>query len=201
MSHFLVSVILPDNELIEGAARNGQDEIIQDEVACLLAPYNENGEWFKDGSRWDWWMIGGRWDGEICGLAPLVVYEPGPCKYCNGTGDRPDLEPPEWKEECGGCNACHGEGRVRAWPTNGAFSTLERNMCRVFQVTDEGPGVAFVTPDGEWHENTRMGFWGMEIEDEEGKTKDEKIGQFDQEWAKAREQFKNHIVVAVDCHV
>jgi hypothetical protein len=34
------------------------------------------------------------------------------CKWCNGTGDRKDLEPSEWKKKCGGCNACHGTGKV-----------------------------------------------------------------------------------------
>jgi len=44
------------------------------------------------------------------------------CKYCGGTGDRKDLEPPEWKAECGGCNACHGKGTVRPFEESYLFS-------------------------------------------------------------------------------
>jgi DnaJ-class molecular chaperone len=45
------------------------------------------------------------------------------CKYCNGTGDRKDLEPAEWKKKCGGCNACHGKGKVRPTDTFYPFDT------------------------------------------------------------------------------
>jgi len=34
------------------------------------------------------------------------------CEFCDGTGDRPDLGPPEWKAACGGCNGCLGAGWV-----------------------------------------------------------------------------------------
>jgi len=48
------------------------------------------------------------------------------CEYCNGTGDRPDLEPPEWKAKCGGCNACHGTGLVETHIAHYPFS--EQNV-------------------------------------------------------------------------
>jgi len=57
MSHFSVVVF----------TKTGKE----DEVERLLAPYDENGEWFADGSRWDWWVIGGRWDGVLLGLEPI----------------------------------------------------------------------------------------------------------------------------------
>lgn len=44
------------------------------------------------------------------------------CKYCNGTGDRPDLEPPEWKTQCNGCNCCHGTGKVNDHAADYLFS-------------------------------------------------------------------------------
>lgn len=61
---------------------------------------------------WDWYQLGGRWTGLLTGYKP----EEDPrnletCRYCQGTGDRKDLEPPEWKKECGGCNSCHGKGQ------------------------------------------------------------------------------------------
>jgi DnaJ-class molecular chaperone len=44
------------------------------------------------------------------------------CQWCDGTGDRPDLEPPEWKAQCGGCNSCHGTGYVDDSAANYPFS-------------------------------------------------------------------------------
>jgi hypothetical protein len=44
------------------------------------------------------------------------------CEYCNGTGDRPDLGPPEWKAKCGGCNVCHGTGEVEDRAASYPFS-------------------------------------------------------------------------------
>ena len=44
------------------------------------------------------------------------------CQYCEGTGDRKDLEPPEWKAECNGCNSCHGSGKVNDITSEYPFS-------------------------------------------------------------------------------
>jgi hypothetical protein len=52
--HFFVGVIIPN-----------QDNV-QNSVASLLAPYDENIENNKD-AHWDWWEIGGRWDGVLKG--------------------------------------------------------------------------------------------------------------------------------------
>ena len=67
---------------------------------------------YGDGDVWDWLEIGGRWTGELTGCDPTA--DPRnlePCDLCQGTGDRKDLEPPEWKKDCGGCNGCGGKGK------------------------------------------------------------------------------------------
>ena len=56
MSHFLVLVVADSEE----------------QVDKLLTPYDENGEWFKDGSRWDWYQLGGRWTGYLDGYNPVL---------------------------------------------------------------------------------------------------------------------------------
>lgn len=48
------------------------------------------------------------------------------CQYCNGTGDRKDLEPPEWKAKCNGCNACHGTGKVT--PSSAEYPFSKENV-------------------------------------------------------------------------
>jgi hypothetical protein len=60
MSHASVIVALPNGLSL----RNGQMELA---VAEQMAPFDENGDWFADGSRWDWWQIGGRFSGSIAG--------------------------------------------------------------------------------------------------------------------------------------
>ena len=40
-----------------------------------MEPFNENGEWFKKGSRWDWFQIGGRYSGKLMGRDLLTVSE------------------------------------------------------------------------------------------------------------------------------
>ena len=42
-------------------------------VSEQLDPYDENGEWFADGSRWDWWVIGGRFSNMLLGRDIIQV--------------------------------------------------------------------------------------------------------------------------------
>ena len=48
------------------------------------------------------------------------------CQLCEGTGDRKDLEPPEWKAHCNGCNACLGTGKVD--DTSALYPFSEENV-------------------------------------------------------------------------
>lgn len=75
MSHAVVMIALQG---IDPGDRSAVDEA----VAHQMAPFDENGEWFGDGSRWDWYLIGGRWTGYFAikpevDLARVVVGEPG----------------------------------------------------------------------------------------------------------------------------
>lgn len=65
MSHFTVVVFTKDRENPE------QD------VERLLAPFDENDDFFGEGSFWDWWVIGGRWDGAMLGRDPLPAEKHG----------------------------------------------------------------------------------------------------------------------------
>lgn len=40
---------------------------IREAVAHEMEPFDENNEWFRNGSRWDYWQIGGRYSGRIGG--------------------------------------------------------------------------------------------------------------------------------------
>jgi hypothetical protein len=61
MSHATVLVALTPEQL----ATHGGD--VEAAVTFQMAPFDENGGWFRDGSRWDWWVIGGRYAGRLLG--------------------------------------------------------------------------------------------------------------------------------------
>ena len=88
---------------------------VQSAIEWEMMPFDENGEWFRDGSRWDWYVIGGRYTGSLTGYDP----EKDPantkvCSLCGGTGKRTDMEVKD------GCNGCQGKGTRVKWPTEWA---------------------------------------------------------------------------------
>lgn len=202
MSHFSVTVIIPNNPA------NITDP--EPEVARLLAPYDENDThqlgheqgWFADRTRWDWWAIGGRWDGGILGLERSPKLER--CELCAGTGTRSDglaRFGAAWVEATNGCNGCAGTGQKEAWPTDPHYRTPKRNMAVVSDIDPDWKSYALVLPDGSWHERARMGWFGIDMADEQGREPQDKEGPYLELWDTIRERFGDHLAVAVDCHV
>jgi hypothetical protein len=151
MSHFFVCVIVPP-----------ETEHIEDKVAELLAPYDENGEWSRNGSRWDWWVIGGRWDGELF----------------------TEQELPRMDDGQGGFN--FGE----------EFHQLKRNSRPVSQLNEDFSCRAIITPDGAWHEQSRMGWFGISSDDS-----DEQQAKWLGEMRRLLAEHNACVAVGVDCHV
>lgn len=60
MSHALVIAALSADQIRE-------HDGIEGAIGFQMEPFNENGEWFSDGSRWDYWGIGGRYSGRLLG--------------------------------------------------------------------------------------------------------------------------------------
>lgn len=116
-------------------------------------------------SKWDWWSIGGRWQGDLDPNYERIKdprnYEA--CSYCDGTGDRPDLSPPEWKEQCHGCNVCHGTGKALKYIL---APHMAGNIKPVREIPDYVPH-AIITPDGRWHESGKMGWWAIVTDEQE----------------------------------
>jgi len=110
-----------------------------------------------------------------------------------------------WIEECKGCNSCKGTGQELKWSTQwvehpGDVGRTE-DVLVAMQREDSYPPVAIVTPDGKWHEEGRMGWFGLQFkQDEEGNPpKDER------DWrAVARalcEQWPDRVATVIDAHV
>lgn len=181
MTHFTVSVILPDGITADRAER---------EVERLLEPYDENGTAFSEGSRWDWWEVGGRWDGRMTGDG---IGTERPCHCVAGEGAVATAPSPD-------CYWCAGKGTVVEWQPNELVPALDRNSCPGREVSPEFVPYAYVTPDGEWHERGRMGWWGITIEDEDGNGEKDADAWRD-EWTRAVGEHSGNLVVLVDCHV
>lgn len=71
---------------------------------------------------------------------------------------------------------------------------IKNNVCPISELPKDFTCFAIVTPDGEWHENGKMGWWAIVIN-----PKDE-IG-WELEQAALFETYKDYIAVACDLHI
>lgn len=167
-------------------------------------------------SRWDWFQIGGRWSG-LLKLKPGCEGENGERSWCNsdsenepGTCDSArlcdvDTSPdPEayaaairfWEIAVEGKPAGE-EDPVIFWKPEyyiKQFGTKENYA----QSQSEFSTYAFVTPDGEWHETGRMGWWGIDDATSESRK------EYRSNLAQTIEELKNDPdiwITIVDCHI
>ena len=135
-------------------------------------------------SKWDWWQIGGRWTGM---LDPSYDPEKDPenaerCFLCKGSGQRSG----------GACAQCQGTGKTTAWPTS--WAKYSGDIMPIENIPPNVTPFALLTPDGEWHEHGRMGWWGMVSEEKEDFLWADEVRGLLKRWP-------GTIVVVVDCHI
>lgn len=68
------------------------------------------------------------------------------------------------------------------------------NVCPVSELPKDFSCFAIVTPNGEWHEKGKMGWWAIV-------TNEKPDDSWDLEVALILENYKDHLAVAVDCHI
>lgn len=141
MSHAAILVALDESP----AAKKKVEKLVE----WQMAPFDENGHWFKNGSRWDWWQIGGRYTGSLGDnkdvilkgdLKPealLAEYESDARKAWIKAHEEPDR------------NLAGLVYGVRPGETEEQY--IQRNTCLCFY--------AFLR-NRQWHENERLGFFG-----------------------------------------
>lgn len=189
MTHFAVLVLTPP----------GTDNI-EAAVTRLLAPYDENSQWFREGSRWDWWAIGGRMTGMLdATYDPTVLPEnQEPCRFCeNGITTQAIADQyPAYQPHVGKtCIQCNGTGRVVKFAADWARydgdvkPVAEIDMDRVRYLP-----TAIVTPDGAWHEQGTPGWFGTIAN---AKPED----AWGREVSALLDANREAIAVVVDCHV
>lgn len=190
MTHFPVAVILP--------AGTGMDDVDQ-VLTEVLAPYDEQGEWFAQGSKWDWWVIGGRWRGEL-----LTTNHSG-IEGESGVYDNPPTNPGGVDVARLGDIDWEGMYAARREVVKGWYQEIKAEGDRFNDLNgldEEGYLKAHapfrpqaILMDGEWREAGEMGWFGV------GGDK-----RNDEEWLKIWEETiaktdKDRILAIVDCHV
>lgn len=124
-------------------------------ISWEMAPFDENRECFRDGSRWDWYQVGGRYTGHLDGYDP----ETDPqnivtCNLCEGTGKRLDMT------VANGCNVCKGTGKHVQWPTQWKKHNGDILQVSLVDPTKFRAFYAFLR-DRHWHEAERLGWFGV----------------------------------------
>lgn len=144
-------------------------------------------------SKWDFYQLGGRWTG-----AMVPEYDPKTdpdnietCSMCNGTGLRMDdlgiehrKKNPEYT-----CNGCEGEGKSVKFQ----LKKFRGDILPTIMVPQDFRCFAIVTPDGEWHEKGKMGWFAVVSDEDEGWR--EKSNAIINDFRKTT------VAVIVDCHI
>lgn len=141
MSHAAIIVALADFA--------GDCNDLENAVNAQMAPFDENGEWFRDGSRWDWWQIGGRYKtfllgGDVCTRADLTVE-----KLEQFAEDKARATWAEYEAE--------EHPTLKSWYKMPEGETLESFVARKRKI--KLSAFAFLR-EQRWHENERLGFFG-----------------------------------------
>lgn len=202
MTHFATLVLVPQGTSDVNA-----------KVTELLAPYDEDGEWFREDSRWDWWVIGGRFTGLLDDYKPWEDernYEP--CRWCEGTGtttqavaDQYPAYLPNVGKPCHQC-AVGWDGEPKPFPGKMMKFSFESHPGDIMPARSVDMDrlrfvpSSVVTPDGAWHEQGRHGWFGTMLEDEHG-NKPKEEDPWRREFSQLLESNRDAIAVVVDCHV
>jgi hypothetical protein len=127
-----------------------RDEI-ETQVQFQMEPFYENGEWFRDGSRWDWYRIGGRFSGRFAG------------KDIARLDDLDGVQIKEYRRH--ELTELYKEAALESKPlrqlrfgVDPEEETLETYLVRKIQHWFPAP-YAFLR-DRHWHEAERMGWFG-----------------------------------------
>lgn len=159
---------------------------------------------YNPNSKWDWYVVGGRW------TAMLVESEYDPtkdprnmetCFICNGSGMRNDNLGKDARRADPNytCNGCGGSGKhlkhPPQWVDVGGNHAATKRVAERIRAGEKGlTPFAILTPDLQWIEKGKMGWWGA--------VSNEKRPD---EWSEAvlatLDRFPDKIAVVVDVHI
>jgi len=122
---------------------------IEAQITEQMAPFDESGEWFKKGTRWDWWTIGGRFAHLLCGKSQCLRNELNEAEMAAWNRS-------EAQEAWESFQAETHKG-MRAFYNFAPDETLESLIAK--RQNRRISAYAFLWKK-RWHENQRMGFFG-----------------------------------------
>lgn len=131
------------------------EDQIEKAVADQMAPFDENGTWFKDGSRWDWFVIGGRWENRLNGKNVIRKRD----LHIEDAVAQARKRAIEWWEEA----QAEKDEQRRAFMFDIEPSTTREQHIKSLEYPIMAR--AFLR-DLEWHDGERMGWFGCSAKTE-----------------------------------
>jgi hypothetical protein len=100
-----------------------------------------------------------------------------------------------WESYDKGCNACYGSGADRSFHNREVKGVNTLPVATILEkyADDAHRTHAIVTPDGEWHEESEMGWFGI--------SRTDKKRDWPTAWIKILKAHKKCTATLVDCHV
>lgn len=134
-------------------AVEGPHSEIEKQIAWEMEPFDENGEFFADGSRWDWYVIGGRSSGLLGGnIVQKTSALLGQCKLVRA----------KWAKESWDSlqdyQRKHGEPHPFAEDEGLEPNDTESNF--IERLSKFGLAACVFLKNRHWHEAERLGWFG-----------------------------------------
>jgi len=179
----------PDEECWEYLA-DDYDEAMKDGDGNLYSTYNRQ-------SRWDWYETGGRWKGMLRLLVGGVC-DSARVRDCDFSPDMKRYKDALrfWDVVVEGVPMVEGEGIWTFYKPKyyrEQYGSKENYAMHIAGFST----YAFVTPDGEWHETGKMGWWGMD--DAKAESREAYKKAFEVFLKEADQQ--DLMITIVDCHI
>jgi len=156
-------------------------------------------------SQWDWYEIGGRWTGLYSDYDPYKdEANQEVCCICKGTGIRDDWATvnengtktfkDDWAKKCNGCNGCLGTGKHTKFSLKDFDGDILPASAVLSMFEEKGAPFAILTPEGDWVERGKMGWWGMVSNEKDQNAWNEAA-------KRVIDKFSNCTAVVADCHI
>ena len=194
MSHFSVAVFSKMPGYVEALLAPFEEQVdpdspyaefVENEECDLDKTVGAGGYWHNPNARWDWWEIGGRGDGARV----------ADCDFSPDTSRVARLQR-EWEVLVEGAAQREGEDFISIWKPEYYLQRYGDKETYIRRETAFST-YAFVTADGAWHEQGRMGWFGFDD------ATNESMNQYEKEFqAYLQEARENGLAITiVDCHI
>ena len=192
----LESLLEPFCEVVEPGDPYAVFEPDDNPHASVNPETGERGWWVNPNARWDWWQKGGRWRDGLR-LKTGETAEEARVRDLNLSPDTKAVKDAGgfWEHAVNGA-PLEGDKPIFTFKPEYYTDRYGTKENYVRAVTSGAP-YAFITPDGEWHETGKMGWFG--VDDATAAT----LTKFQAEWEAFVTDPDNQdlFVTVIDCHI